>query len=187
MQGTLQRYKELRDIIAILGMDELSPEDKLAVARARKIQRFLSQPFHVAEVFTGTPGKYVPLKDTIQGFKMIVNGECDHMPEQAFYMVGTIEEAMEKAKEGRVRPPTTGGPEPWQTPFTSTWSARRSPSTRRSHVRRPAGRGWRTRHLPAPHAADHRIKPGSVRVETAGRWREFILWPAAFSRCSRTA
>ena len=99
VQGTLQRYKELRDIIAILGMDELSPEDKLAVARARKIQRFLSQPFHVAEVFTGSPGKYVPLKDTIHGFKMIVNGECDHLPEQAFYMVGTIEEAMEKAKK----------------------------------------------------------------------------------------
>ena len=99
VQGTLQRYKELRDIIAILGMDELSPEDKLAVARARKIQRFLSQPFHVAEVFTGSPGKYVSLKDTINGFKMIVNGECDHMPEQAFYMVGTIDEAMEKANK----------------------------------------------------------------------------------------
>ena len=99
VQGTLQRYKELRDIIAILGMDELSPEDKLAVARARKIQRFLSQPFHVAEVFTGSPGKYVSLKDTIHGFKMIVNGECDHLPEQAFYMVGTIDEAMEKAKK----------------------------------------------------------------------------------------
>ncbi len=99
VQGTLQRYKELRDIIAILGMDELSPEDKLAVARARKIQRFLSQPFHVAEVFTGSPGKYVSLKDTIHGFKMIVNGECDAMPEQAFYMVGTIDEAMEKAKK----------------------------------------------------------------------------------------
>ncbi|MFZ2650325.1 MAG: F0F1 ATP synthase subunit beta [Burkholderiaceae bacterium] len=99
VQGTLQRYKELRDIIAILGMDELSPEDKLAVARARKIQRFLSQPFHVAEVFTGTPGKYVPLKETIRGFKMIVNGECDHLPEQAFYMVGTIDEAIEKAKK----------------------------------------------------------------------------------------
>ena len=98
VQGTLQRYKELRDIIVILGMDELSSEDKLAVARARKIQRFLSQPFHVAEVFTGSPGKYVPLKETIKGFKMIVNGECDHMPEQAFYMVGTIEEAMDKAK-----------------------------------------------------------------------------------------
>ncbi|MEZ5606467.1 MAG: F0F1 ATP synthase subunit beta [Burkholderiaceae bacterium] len=99
VQGTLQRYKELRDIIAILGMDELAPEDKLAVARARKIQRFLSQPFHVAEVFTGTPGKYVSLKDTIAGFKMIVSGECDHLPEQAFYMVGTIDEAMEKAKK----------------------------------------------------------------------------------------
>ena len=99
VQGTLQRYKELRDIIAILGMDELSPEDKLAVARARKIQRFLSQPFHVAEVFTGSPGKYVSLKDTINGFKMIVGGECDAMPEQAFYMVGTIDEAMEKAKK----------------------------------------------------------------------------------------
>jgi len=99
VQGTLQRYKELRDIIAILGMDELAPEDKLAVARARKIQRFLSQPFHVAEVFTGSPGKYVPLKETIRGFKMITSGECDSLPEQAFYMVGTIEEAFEKAKK----------------------------------------------------------------------------------------
>jgi F-type H+-transporting ATPase subunit beta len=98
VQATLQRYKELRDIIAILGMDELSPEDKLAVARARKIQRFLSQPFHVAEVFTGSPGKYVSLKDTIAGFKAIVSGDLDHLPEQAFYMVGTIDEAIEKAK-----------------------------------------------------------------------------------------
>jgi len=98
VQATLQRYKELRDIIAILGMDELAPEDKLAVARARKIQRFLSQPFHVAEVFTGSPGKYVTLKDTIKGFKGIVDGEYDHLPEQAFYMVGGIEEAVEKAK-----------------------------------------------------------------------------------------
>jgi F-type H+-transporting ATPase subunit beta len=98
VQATLQRYKELRDIIAILGMDELSPEDKLAVGRARKIQRFLSQPLNVAEVFTGTPGKIVNLKDTIKGFNMIVNGECDHLPEQAFYMVGAIEEAVEKAK-----------------------------------------------------------------------------------------
>jgi F-type H+-transporting ATPase subunit beta len=98
VQSTLQRYKELRDIIAILGMDELSPDDKLAVARARKIQRFLSQPFSVAEVFTGTPGKLLPLKDTIKGFKMIVDGECDALPEQAFYMVGPIEEAFEKAK-----------------------------------------------------------------------------------------
>jgi F-type H+-transporting ATPase subunit beta len=98
VQNTLQRYKELRDIIAILGMDELSPEDKLVVARARKIQRFLSQPFFVAEVFTGSPGKYVSLKDTIAGFKGIVNGEYDHLPEQAFYMVGSIDEAVEKAK-----------------------------------------------------------------------------------------
>jgi len=98
VQATLQRYKELRDIIAILGMDELSPEDKLAVARARKIQRFLSQPFSVAANFTGQEGKYVSLKDTIKGFKMIVNGECDQLPEQAFYMVGAIEEAFEKAK-----------------------------------------------------------------------------------------
>ena len=99
VQGTLQRYRELRDIIAIMGMDDLAPEDKLAVARARKIQRFLSQPFHVAEVFTGSPGKYVTLAETIRGFKMIVNGECDHLPEQAFYMVGTIDEAFEKAKK----------------------------------------------------------------------------------------
>ena len=98
VQATLQRYKELRDIIAILGMDELSPEDKLTVARARKIQRFLSQPFFVAEVFTGSPGKYVSLKETIRGFNMIVNGECDALPEQAFYMVGVIDEAFEKAK-----------------------------------------------------------------------------------------
>src|SRR5690606_20605019 len=98
VQQTLQRYKELRDIIAILGMDELSPEDKQAVARARKIQRFLSQPFHVAEVFTGSPGKYVPLAETLRGFKMIVEGECDALPEQAFYMVGGIDEAFEKAK-----------------------------------------------------------------------------------------
>ena len=99
VQNTLQRYKELRDIIAILGMDELSEEDKLAVARARKIQRFLSQPFRVAEVFTGTPGKYVSLKDNIKGFKAIVNGEYDHLPEQAFYMAGAIEEAVENAKK----------------------------------------------------------------------------------------
>lgn len=98
VQETLQRYKELRDIIAILGMDELAPEDKMTVMRARKIQNFLSQPFHVAEVFTGAPGKYVPLKETIRGFKMIVEGECDELPEQAFYMVGTIDEAFEKAK-----------------------------------------------------------------------------------------
>lgn len=103
VQAVLQKYKELQDIIAILGMDELSDEDRFVVARARKIQRFLSQPFHVAESFTGMPGKYVPLKETIKGFKAILNGECDHMPEQAFLMVGTIEEAEEQAKrlEGR--------------------------------------------------------------------------------------
>ena len=98
VQGTLQRYKELKDIIAILGMDELSEEDKLLVTRARKIQRFLSQPFFVAEVFTGSPGKFVPMKETIKSFKGILAGEYDHIPEQAFYMVGTIEEAVEKAK-----------------------------------------------------------------------------------------
>ena len=99
VQGTLQRYKELRDIIAILGMDELSEEDKLVVTRARKMQRFLSQPFFVAETFTGTAGKYVSLKETIAGFKGIANGDYDDLPEQAFYMVGTIDEVVEKAKE----------------------------------------------------------------------------------------
>jgi F-type H+-transporting ATPase subunit beta len=99
VQATLQKYKELRDIIAILGMDELSEEDKITVARARKIQRFLSQPFFVAEVFTGSPGKYVDLKDTINGFTAILNGDYDHLPEQAFYMVGNIDEAVENAKK----------------------------------------------------------------------------------------
>jgi len=99
VQNTLQRYKELKDIIAILGMDELSEEDKLVVTRARKIQRFLSQPFFVAEVFTGSPGKYVSLKETIRGFKGIIAGEYDHLPEQAFYMVGTIDEAVERGKK----------------------------------------------------------------------------------------
>ena len=94
----LQRYKELKDIIAILGMDELSEEDKQVVSRARKVERFLSQPFFVAEVFTGSPGKYVSLEESIKGFKGILNGDYDDLPEQAFYMVGTIEEAVEKAK-----------------------------------------------------------------------------------------
>jgi F-type H+-transporting ATPase subunit beta len=98
VQFVLQRYKDLQDIIAILGMDELSEDDKLVVARARKIQRFLSQPFHVAEVFTGSPGKYVELKDTIKGFQEILDGKHDDVPEQAFYLVGTIEEVLEKAK-----------------------------------------------------------------------------------------
>ncbi|AMX03927.1 F0F1 ATP synthase subunit beta [Microbulbifer thermotolerans] len=101
VQSVLQRYKELKDIIAILGMDELSEEDKQIVARARKIERFLSQPFHVAEVFTGAPGKYVPLKETIRGFQGILNGDYDHLPEQAFYMVGTIDEAVEKANKAK--------------------------------------------------------------------------------------
>ena len=99
VQGVLQKYKELKDIIAILGMDELSEEDKLAVNRARKIQRYLSQPFYVAETFTGTPGKYVALKDTMKGFQSIVNGDMDHLPEQAFYMIGEISEAEKKAED----------------------------------------------------------------------------------------
>ncbi len=99
VQQTLQSYKNLQDIIAILGMDELSEEDKQTVSRARKIQRFMSQPFHVAEVFTGTPGVLVSLEDTIKGFKGIVSGDYDHLPESAFYMVGTIEDAIEKAKK----------------------------------------------------------------------------------------
>jgi F-type H+-transporting ATPase subunit beta len=99
VQSTLQRYKSLQDIIAILGMEELSEEDKLVVARARKIERFLSQPFHVAEIFTGSPGKLVSLADTIKGFKGLVEGQYDHLPEAAFYMVGNIEEAVEKAQK----------------------------------------------------------------------------------------
>jgi F-type H+-transporting ATPase subunit beta len=103
VQNVLQRYKELKDIIAILGMDELSEEDKLTVSRARKIERFLSQPFHVAEVFTGSPGKYVSLKETIASFEGILNGDYDDMPEQAFYMCGGIEEAIEKAKSMKAK------------------------------------------------------------------------------------
>jgi F-type H+-transporting ATPase subunit beta len=99
VQEILQRYRELQDIIAILGIDELSEEDKLIVARARKIQKFLSQPFHVAEQFTGIPGKYVPLADTVRGFKDLVDGKCDDLPEQAFFMVGGIEEAAEQARQ----------------------------------------------------------------------------------------
>jgi F-type H+-transporting ATPase subunit beta len=98
VKETLQRYKELQDIIAILGIDELSEEDRLTVARARKVERFLSQPFFVAEIFTGSPGKYVSLEDTIKGFKMVLNGELDDLPEQSFYLVGNIEEAMAKAE-----------------------------------------------------------------------------------------
>src|SRR6185503_14731926 len=99
VQKVLQRYKDLQDIIAILGMDELSEEDKLIVSRARKIEQFLSQPFFVGEVFTGRPGRYVKLEDSMKGFKMLVSGELDELPEQAFYMCGTIEEALENAKK----------------------------------------------------------------------------------------
>jgi F-type H+-transporting ATPase subunit beta len=99
VQEVLQRYKQLQEIIAILGMDELSEEDKLVVARARKVQRFLSQPFHVAEQFTGTPGKYVPIKETLEAFKEVISGNMDDIPEQAFYMVGNLDEVHEKAKE----------------------------------------------------------------------------------------
>ena len=99
VQQVLQRYKELQDIIAIMGMDELSEEDKLTVGRARKVQRFLSQSFHVAEQFTGNPGQYVPLKETIRGFKMILDGECDDLPESCFLFAGTIDDVFEKAKK----------------------------------------------------------------------------------------
>jgi len=101
VQQTLQKYKDLQDIIAILGMDELSEDDKAVVERARKIEKFLSQPFFVAEVFTGAPGKYVSLEDTIKGFKGILDGEFDHMPESAFYMVGSMDEAIAKANKSK--------------------------------------------------------------------------------------
>jgi F-type H+-transporting ATPase subunit beta len=98
VQTTLQRYKELQDIIAILGMDELSPEDKLIVSRARKVQRFFSQPFFVAERYTGMPGRYVPVKETVRGFRMILDGECDAVSEQAFFMAGGIDDVLEKSR-----------------------------------------------------------------------------------------
>ena len=174
MQGTLQRYKELRDIIAILGMDELAPEDKLAVARARKIQRFLSQPFHVAEVFTGSPGKYVPLKETIRGFKMIVDGECDSLPEQAFYMVGTIDEAFEKAKKISKRSSMAAWP-----PSTSTSSPPRSSifSGEAKFVALPGEMGELgiyPRHTPLI----TRIKPGAVRIQRADNGEEEFVFVA---------
>ena len=175
MQATLQRYKELRDIIAILGMDELAPEDKLAVARARKIQRFLSQPFTVAQNFTGTPGKYVSLKDTIKGFKMIVNGECDALPEQAFYMVGAIEEAFEKAKIAAITPWPSNRP----TPSTSTSSAPKrasTPARRSSSCCRARRASWASipRHTPLI----TRIKPGAVRIKPAGGGAEELIFVA---------
>ena len=144
VQAVLQRYKELQDIIAILGMDELSEEDKLSVYRARKIQRFLSQPFNVAKVFTGQDGKIVPLKDTIRGFKAIIAGEYDHLPEQAFYMIGAIEEAVEKAKTLGLRAQS------WPTPFTSTSSAPKDRSSR-------ARRAWCSRRARRASSASRRV------------------------------
>ena len=152
MKQVLQRYKDLQDIIAILGIDELSEEDKLTVARARKIQRFLSQPFFVAEQFTGLPGKYVPIADTVRGFKEIVDGKHDDLPEQAFYMVGTIEEALEKA--GKDRSEETQTVE-WRFQHTSTSrSSRRTScsSARGGRGRDPGSRGL-LRRAAGPHAA----------------------------------
>ena len=180
MQGTLQRYKELRDIIAILGMDELSPEDKLAVARARKIQRFLSQPFHVAEVFTGTPGKYVPLKETIRGFKMIVSGECDSLPEQAFYMVGGIDEAFEKAKKihERLLEPSSSIEADMATLHVDVVSAEESIfSGEAKFVALPGEMGELgiyPRHTPLI----TRIKPGAVRIQRADNGEEEFVFVA---------
>jgi hypothetical protein len=145
VQQTLQRYKSLQDIIAILGMDELSEEDKLTVARARKIERFLSQPFFVAEVFTGSPGKLVDLEDTIKGFKGLVEGEYDHLPEAAFYMVGTIEEAVEK------------GPEVWP---------------RKRPDRGGAGPGRLFHRSRQPCAGDGTVQPGVVEVKNASGAQE---------------
>ncbi len=181
VQGTLQRYKELRDIIAILGMDELAPEDKLAVARARKIQRFLSQPFHVAEVFTGSPGKYVSLAETIRGFKMITSGECDHLPEQAFYMVGTIDEAFEKAKKtagltGRslvvTQRTASGMANTLHVDVVSAEESIFSGEARFVALPGEAGElGIYPRHTPLI----TRIRPGSVRIEMADGSEEFVF------------
>ena len=169
VQQTLQRYKELRDIIAILGMDELSPEDKLAVARARKIQRFLSQPFTVAEVFTGSPGKYVSLKDTIKGFNMIVNGECDRLPEQAFYMVGAS-----RKRSRRRRRCSKPGPTNERSDTHGQYPSRRRHQRRRADlfgaggVRRAARPHGRARHPAAAHAAPDRNPPRRRAHQGAG-------------------
>ena len=166
VQATLQRYKELRDIIAILGMDELAPEDKLAVSRARKIQRFLSQPFTVAQNFTGTPGKYVSLKDSIKGFKMIVEGECDALPEQAFYMVGTIEEAQEKAKKLVMAAPTI------HVDVVSAEASIFSGEAEFVVLPGEAGElGIYPRHTPLI----TRIKPGAVRIQKPGGEEELVF------------
>ena len=163
VQSTLQKYKELKDIIAILGMDELSEEDKQSVSRARKIERFFSQPFHVAEVFTGSPGKYVSLKDTIRGFKMIVDGELDHLPEQAFYMVGGIDEAIEKAKKiARLRSTWHGIHHPLR------HRQRRSRDLpRRSRTDRRHRRVGRARHRAEARPAHHASQAGQGRRDPA--------------------
>ena len=176
VQATLQRYKELRDIIAILGMDELSPEDKLAVSRARKIQRFLSQPFHVAEVFTGTPGKYVPLKETIRGFKMIVNGECDALPEQAFYMVGTIDEAFEKAKKIQTEG-AADGHQP-HTIHVDVVSAEESIFSGEAKFVALPGEAGELGILPRHTPLITRIRPGAVRIERADNGEEEFVFVA---------
>ena len=171
VQGTLQRYKELRDIIAILGMDELSPEDKLAVARARKIQRFLSQPFHVAEVFTGSPGKYVPLKETIRGFKMIVDGECDS-PARAGVLHGRHDRR--SVREGEEGPKES----PWHTIHVDVVSAEESIFSGEAKFVALPGEvgelGIYPRHTPLI----TRIKPGAVRIERADNGEEEFVFVA---------
>ena len=173
VQGTLQRYKELRDIIAILGMDELSPEDKLAVARARKIQRFLSQPFHVAEVFTGSPGKYVPLKETIRGFKMIVERRV-RPPARAGVLHGRRASTKRSRRPRRSAVSELQRHAAWQTPSTSTSSPPKSQifSGEAKFVALP-GESGRARHLPAPHAADHahQARRGAHRARRQRRGR----------------
>ena len=177
MQSELQRYKELRDIIAILGMDELSPEDKLAVARARKIQRFLSQPFTVAEVFTGSPGKYVSLKDTIKGFKMIVNGECDAAARAGVLHGRHDRGSVREGEDAAVTSPRGREGNPWPTPSTSTSSAPKSRSSpaRRSSSCCPASMGELgiyPRHTPLL----TQIKPGAVRIKIPGQAEEELVF-----------
>ena len=182
VQAVLQRYKELQDIIAILGMDELSEEDKLSVYRARKIQRFLSQPFNVAKVFTGQDGKIVPLKDTIRGFKAIIAGEYDHLPEQAFYMIGGIEEAVEKAKTLRNSERQLHGPH-----HSRRYRQRRGTDLlgRGDHGVR-AGLAGRARHRSAARAAAHHAEGGrGARAVARATRSRCSTSAAASSKCSR--
>ena len=176
VQGTLQRYKELRDIIAILGMDELAPEDKLVVARARKMQRFLSQPFHVAEVFTGSPGKYVPLKETIRGFKMIVTGEV-RPPAGAGVLHGRHHRrSLRESQEGRLSRRSSTKEPPWQTPFTSTWSrAEESIFSGEAKFVALPGEAGELGIYPSHTPLITRIRPGAVRIETADGGEEFVF------------